>query len=66
MKLSTDQEHQVANWNPRMIYTWTKAMVQKWYDDTGSFGLYDGQMWDPVVKSLGVGRYEVTFKIRKI
>lgn len=62
--LSADQQHQVKNWQPWMVYTWTKQMLQAWYDTHGSFGLYNGKMWEPDARNLGVGRYEVKFKER--
>lgn len=60
--MTADQKHQVQNWQPWMIYTWDKKMLQLWYDTHGSFALYDGKSWTPDVKNLGVGRYEVRFK----
>lgn len=55
------QIEEVGNWQPHMIYVWTKKQLQHWYDNTGSFGFYGGKSWQPKVKNLGVGRYEVRF-----
>ena len=54
-----DQGHEVSNWHPRMSYVWTKKQCQLWLDT--QFGMYDGTRWKPVIKSLGVGRFNVTF-----
>lgn len=48
-------------WNPYQTFVWTKRELQAWYDTVGAFGSYDGRAWEPKVKSLGVGRYEVRF-----
>jgi hypothetical protein len=61
-KITTDQKREISNWQPWMIYTWTKAMLQAWFDTHGSFALYNGEMWEPVSRNLGVGRYEVRFR----
>ncbi len=60
--MNAEREREVKSWQPWMIYVWTKPMLQLWYDTHGSFGLYNGKMWKPKSKNLGVGRYEVKFE----
>lgn len=52
---------EVSNWQPWMICIWTKQQLQFWYDTHGPFGLYNGKMWAPKSRSLGVNRYEIRF-----
>lgn len=48
-------------WVPHMTYVWTSKELAAWYDLYGEFGLYDGEMWMPKVKNLGVGRKAIRF-----
>lgn len=61
-KMTADQLRQVQDWQPWIIYCWTKRMLQLWYDLHGAFASYNGESWQPDAKSLGVDRYEVRFK----
>jgi len=57
----THINHKIQNWQPWMIYTWTKRDLQSWFDSHGSFAFYNGEAWTPKSKSLGAGRYEIRF-----
>lgn len=60
-----DAEAFVTRWNPAMKYIVQKRDIEAWYDAHGSFGLYDGAMWEPKATKLIGDRYEVTFVRRQ-
>jgi hypothetical protein len=55
-------ENPPPRWNPYQTFVWSKKELQNWYDAFGSQCAYDGRLWKPKTKSLGAGRYEISFK----
>jgi hypothetical protein len=51
--------------HPSMVYTCTKKEVQEFIDRSGSWILFNGQMYDLKTRKIFEDRYEATFVKRK-
>lgn len=60
MSFPSDQRHI----NPHQTYICTKKEVQEYIDRTGTWMLFNGQMYDLQTKKVFEDRYEVSFKRR--
>lgn len=60
MKLTTDEQRQVATFNPHMTYTMRRAVLQKLLLERPSPAFWNGRTYRIKSKHLGAGVYEVT------
>ncbi len=49
------------NWNPHLIYNWTKKQVEQWVEIHGGWSFYNGYMYHIKAKKIFGKMYEVRF-----